>query len=224
MDIFSGYVYNLRMMPVMVRETDLDRIDVPENYEVLDATALGRRLGFKRHTVLAYLSRRNFRRIPRPNRQLAMGPIWYEKSVREWEAQEEDQAGGKYEPQQRVQELGRKLALCPEGVHRVRPPSETRHRRDPAHWRPIPERSEAVRTLRERGLSSQDRAPSGSFVEGQGDRGDSKGRRLIRTGKALAGTRPRHLGACGDDRGPENRTGRRLPGAGEPGASGQARR
>jgi hypothetical protein len=71
------------MMPVMVKEADLDRVEVPEDYEVLDATALGRRLGFKRDTVLAYLSRRNFGRIPRPNRQLAMGPIWYEKSVRE---------------------------------------------------------------------------------------------------------------------------------------------
>jgi hypothetical protein len=80
------------MMQVMVKETDLDRIDVPEDYEVLDATALGRRLGFKRDTVLAYLSRRNFGRIPRPNRQLAMGPIWYEKSVREWEAKEESRA------------------------------------------------------------------------------------------------------------------------------------
>jgi hypothetical protein len=82
------------MMPVMVKETDLNRIDVPEDYEVLDATALGRRLGFKRNTVLAYLSRRNFGRIPRPNRQLAMGPIWYEKSVKKWEARE-DQARGK---------------------------------------------------------------------------------------------------------------------------------
>jgi predicted DNA-binding transcriptional regulator AlpA len=53
------------------------------------ATALGKRLGFKRDTVLAYLSRKNFGRIPRPNRLLAMGPIWYEKSVREWEAKEE---------------------------------------------------------------------------------------------------------------------------------------
>jgi hypothetical protein len=26
------------MMPVMVKESDLDRIDVPEDYEVLDAT------------------------------------------------------------------------------------------------------------------------------------------------------------------------------------------
>ena len=59
------------MMPVMVKEADLDRIEVPEDYEVLDATALGRRLGFKRDTVLAYLSRRYFRRIPRPNRQIA---------------------------------------------------------------------------------------------------------------------------------------------------------
>ena len=66
------------MMPVMVQEADLNRIDVPEDYEVLDATALGKRLRFKRDTVLAYLSRRNFGRIPRPNRQLAMGPIWYD--------------------------------------------------------------------------------------------------------------------------------------------------
>jgi predicted DNA-binding transcriptional regulator AlpA len=56
---------------------------------------LGRRLGFKRDTVLAYLSRRNFRRIPRPNRLLAMGPIWYEKSVREWEAKERGRTPGR---------------------------------------------------------------------------------------------------------------------------------
>ena len=83
------------MKPVMVKEVDLNRVQVPNDYEVLDATALGRRLGFKRDTVLAYLSRRNFRRIPRPNRQLAMGPIWYEKSVREWEEKEEDRVRGK---------------------------------------------------------------------------------------------------------------------------------
>ena len=82
------------MMPVMVKEADVNRIDVLEDYEVLDATALGRRLGFKRNTVLADLSRRNFGRIPRPNRQLAMGPICYEKSVKEWEAKE-DRARGK---------------------------------------------------------------------------------------------------------------------------------
>jgi hypothetical protein len=63
------------MMLVMVKEADLNRMGVPEDYEVHDATALGRRLGFKRDTVLAYLSRRNFRRTPRPNRQLAMGPM-----------------------------------------------------------------------------------------------------------------------------------------------------
>jgi hypothetical protein len=83
------------MMLIMVWEADLDRIDVPENYEVLDATALGRRLSFKRDTVLAYLSRKNFGRIPRPNRQLAMGPIWYEKSVRDWEVKEEARARGR---------------------------------------------------------------------------------------------------------------------------------
>ena len=94
MDNFSGNVYSFCMMSVMVKKGDLNQIDVPEDYEVLDATALGRRLGFKRDTVLAYLSRRNFRRIPRPNRQLAMGPIWYEKSVGEWEAKEEDRVSG----------------------------------------------------------------------------------------------------------------------------------
>jgi len=82
------------MMLVIVKEADLNRVDVPEDYEVLDATALGRRLGFKRDTVLAYLSRRNFRRIPRPNRLLAMGPIWYEKSVKEWEAKEQGRGHG----------------------------------------------------------------------------------------------------------------------------------
>ena len=90
MDIFSDLIYNFCMMPVMVKEADLDQMEVPEDYEVLDATALGQRLGFKRDTVLAYLSRRNFGRIPRPNRQLAMGPIWYEKSVKEWEEREKD--------------------------------------------------------------------------------------------------------------------------------------
>ena len=83
------------MIPVMVREADLNRINVPKEYEVLDATSLGRRLGLKRDTVLAYLSRRNFRRIPRPNRLLAMGPIWFGKCVREWEARREDRARGR---------------------------------------------------------------------------------------------------------------------------------
>ena len=95
MDIIFEFVYNFCMMLVMVKEADLDKIKLPEDYEVLDATALGRRLGFKRDTVLTYLSRRNFRRIPRPNRLLAMGPLWYEKSVREWEAKEEGEARGR---------------------------------------------------------------------------------------------------------------------------------
>jgi hypothetical protein len=59
-------------MPIMVKEADLNQIDVPNDYEVLDAAALGRWLRFKRDTVLSYLSQRNFGRIPRPNRQLAI--------------------------------------------------------------------------------------------------------------------------------------------------------
>jgi hypothetical protein len=73
------------MLMFMVKEADIDRIAVPDGYDVLDATALGERLGLKRDTVLAYLSRRNYKRIPRPNRKLAMGPVWYEVAVREWE-------------------------------------------------------------------------------------------------------------------------------------------
>ena len=42
------------MMSAMVKEADLNRIDVPEGYEVLDATTLGRSLGFRHDTVLAY--------------------------------------------------------------------------------------------------------------------------------------------------------------------------
>jgi hypothetical protein len=36
------------MMPVMVKEADLDRIGVPEDHQDLEATALGRRLSFER--------------------------------------------------------------------------------------------------------------------------------------------------------------------------------
>ncbi len=76
-------------------ETDTDEINVPCAYEVLDATALGERLGLKRATVLSYLSRGNFGRVPRPNRRLGMGPIWYEKSVKEWEDKQGDLIGEK---------------------------------------------------------------------------------------------------------------------------------
>jgi hypothetical protein len=72
-------------MFAMVKERDVDRIEIPEGYEPLDATALAERLDLKRDTVLAYLSRRNFRRIPHPNRLLKMGPVWFEKTVAEWE-------------------------------------------------------------------------------------------------------------------------------------------
>ena len=78
------------MLMYMVKEADIDRIAVPDGYDVLDATALGQRLGLKRDTVLAYLSRRNFGRIPRPNRKLAMGPVWFERTEDEWEKRRKD--------------------------------------------------------------------------------------------------------------------------------------
>jgi hypothetical protein len=55
-DVFLRFVYDRYMMPLMVKEADLDEIEVPEDYEVLDATALGRRLRFKQDTEdAAYL-------------------------------------------------------------------------------------------------------------------------------------------------------------------------
>jgi hypothetical protein len=38
MDTLSRFIYDLCMMPVTVKEADLDRIDVPEEYEVFNAT------------------------------------------------------------------------------------------------------------------------------------------------------------------------------------------
>jgi hypothetical protein len=77
----------------MVREADLNRVEVPEGFEVLDAEALARRLGLRRQTVQAYMARDWWHLIPRPNRKLAVGPIWYEASVREWESRKGGDGG-----------------------------------------------------------------------------------------------------------------------------------
>ena len=69
----------------MVKEDDLNRVEVPEEFEVLDAEALARRLGLRRQTVQAYMARGWWHLIPRPNRKLAMGPVWYEAAVKVWE-------------------------------------------------------------------------------------------------------------------------------------------
>jgi hypothetical protein len=75
----------------MVKAADLNCIEVPEDREVLDTTALSRRLGFRHDTVLTYpSSERTICLVPRPHRQLAMRPIWYEKSVKEWQAEEQE--------------------------------------------------------------------------------------------------------------------------------------
>jgi hypothetical protein len=58
---------------------------IPEEYEILDSHALAERLGFKRDTVLSYITRRSFHRIPPPDRHLATGPLWYEATVRDFE-------------------------------------------------------------------------------------------------------------------------------------------
>lgn len=68
-------------------------IEIPQEYEVLDSTALAKRLGVKRQTVLAYLTRKNYRSIPQPDRRLAVGPIWYEGSVQKWEANRRRKGG-----------------------------------------------------------------------------------------------------------------------------------
>lgn len=67
----------------MARE--LDHIEIPEEYEVLDTGALAKRLGFQRQTVSAYLVRGLYRKVPKPNRMLDVGPIWYLGAVQQWE-------------------------------------------------------------------------------------------------------------------------------------------
>ena len=57
---------------------------IPERFEVLDAEALGGRLGYTRSSVLTHLSRERFDKIPPPSRRLATGPIWYVGDVEEW--------------------------------------------------------------------------------------------------------------------------------------------
>ncbi len=73
------------MLKERTPDTQAPNLVIPDEYEVLDAKALGERLGYKRDTILSYLSKASFHRIPRPDRQLATGPIWYELSVRDWE-------------------------------------------------------------------------------------------------------------------------------------------
>ena len=63
----------------------LNRIEVPEEYEVLDADALAQRLGYKKQTVQSYISRKVWTKVPKPNRQLRSGPIWYMGALKEWE-------------------------------------------------------------------------------------------------------------------------------------------
>jgi hypothetical protein len=77
-----------------VSEEGGHHIEIPEQYEVLDPTALGKRLGLKRGTVLSYLARRNYRVIPKPDRRLAMGPIWYSGSVENWQPNRRRRKGG----------------------------------------------------------------------------------------------------------------------------------
>lgn len=78
---------------MLKEKPDVDHAIVPEEYEVLDSDALAERLGFKRDTVLVYLNRRSFHRIPKPSRRLKTGPLWYEGSVRQWEQQNRKKHG-----------------------------------------------------------------------------------------------------------------------------------
>jgi hypothetical protein len=77
-----------------LREADLDKVEVPEGFEVLDAEALARRLGLRRQTVQAYISRGWYHLIPRPNRVLKVGPIWYVSAVRSWENNKKESKSG----------------------------------------------------------------------------------------------------------------------------------
>ena len=65
-------------------ENRVNRIEIPKEYEVMDADALARRLGYRRQTVQAYISRKNWTKIPKPHRLLKFGPVWYAGAVEEW--------------------------------------------------------------------------------------------------------------------------------------------
>jgi hypothetical protein len=88
-EIFDRIAGKKAYTAAMVREADLNKVEVPEQFEVLDADALARRLGLKRQTVQAYMARGWWHLIPRPNRKLSMGPVWYESSIRDWEGSRE---------------------------------------------------------------------------------------------------------------------------------------
>ncbi len=76
------------MLEEHASQDGLSRTSIPEDYEILDANALAERLDLSRSTIFTYLQRGSFHRVPKPDRRLSIGPIWYEISVRNWEAQD----------------------------------------------------------------------------------------------------------------------------------------
>ena len=78
----------------MVKEADIDRIAIPEGYDVPDASARAAvrvEAGHRARLPLsAQLRADDFRRLPRPNRKPAMGPVWFERTVEEWEKRRKD--------------------------------------------------------------------------------------------------------------------------------------
>ena len=65
------------MMPVMVKEADLNRVDVPEDYEVLDATGVGRRLGSSGTRCSPTSPEGTFAAYPAPTVCLLWGHLHY---------------------------------------------------------------------------------------------------------------------------------------------------
>jgi len=76
------------MLKERASQDGLAHTPIPQEYEILDAGALAERLDLSRSTIFTYLQRGSFHRVPKPDRRLSIGPLWYEISVRNWEAQD----------------------------------------------------------------------------------------------------------------------------------------
>lgn len=58
---------------------------IPDKYRVLGIAELGERLGYKRTTVYAHLTRELWHKIPEPSARISCGPVWYACHVEVWE-------------------------------------------------------------------------------------------------------------------------------------------
>jgi predicted DNA-binding transcriptional regulator AlpA len=57
---------------------------IPARYQVLDADALAKLLGYTRSTIYTHVSRERYDKIPPPSIRLVCWPLWYRGDVEDW--------------------------------------------------------------------------------------------------------------------------------------------